>query len=102
MRILKLYIVFCIITFFTFSCATAPENASHFTEQGNHIALGFWHGAILPFSAIGKLLGLNIGLYDAGKDMLSYWFGYLIALAIYIRVLFFLLNVFWQGKKQQQ
>ena len=99
MRKLKLFIVFCIITFSTFSCATAPENTSHFPKQGNFIALGFWHGVILPFSAIGKLLGLNIGLYDAGKDMLSYWLGYLIALAIYIKVLFFLLNVFWQGKR---
>ncbi len=99
MRKIRFCIVLIKITFFTFSCAPAIENASHLPDSGNYLALGFWHGIIVPFSALGRLIGLDIGLYDAGKEMFSYWVGYIIALVLYLRVIFFFLNIFWHGKR---
>jgi len=73
-----------------FSCAPSPKNSNYPPESGNFIVIGFYHAIILPFSAIGKILGLNIGLYDAGKeDVFSYWLGYIFALLLYARIIHF-------------
>jgi hypothetical protein len=72
-----------------FSCAPSPENCSYPPESGNFIAIGFLQGIFLPFAALGKIMGLNIGLYDAGKDVFSYWLGYVFALLFYARIIHF-------------
>ncbi|RIJ48760.1 hypothetical protein D1614_09535 [Maribellus luteus] len=54
-----------------------------------------YHGLIIPFSLLGKAIGLNIGIYDAGKDVFSYWLGYLLALLVYAKII----RVLWLGIK---
>lgn len=88
MRTTKYLILINSIALLCFSCAPSPENINYPPESGNYIALGFWHGIILPFAAMGKLLGLNIGLFDTGKDV-SYLAGYIIALVFYARIIQF-------------
>lgn len=89
MRIIKRLIFIYNITFLCFfACAPSPENSNYPPESGNFIAIGFWHGIIFPLAALGKILGLNIGLYDAGKDV-SYLVGYIIALLFYARIIHF-------------
>ena len=89
MRAIKYLILINSIALLYFSCAPSPENINYPPESGNFIAIGFWHGIILPLAAFGKILGLNIGLYDAGKDVFSYWLGYIFALLIYTRIIHF-------------
>lgn len=88
MRTIKYLIFINIIALLCF-CAPSSENSKYPPESGNFIALGFWHGIVLPVAAIGKILGLNIGLYDAGKDVFSYWLGYIFALLLYARIIHF-------------
>ncbi|MCK3683973.1 hypothetical protein [Maribellus sp. YY47] len=97
MKIKIHYMIICIIAILAFACAPSPENVSHFNQADNfNIVIGFWHGLIAPFSLIGKLLGLDIGLYDAGKSMFSYWVGYGAAIYQYLRYGFFFGNQLWQ------
>ncbi len=89
MRVINYLIFIYSIALLCFSCAPSPEDSSYPPESGNFIAIGFWHGIILPLAALGKILGMNIGLYDAGKDVFSYWFGYIFALLFYARLIQF-------------
>ena len=75
------------MTFTLISCAPAPENAHHAIEGRNYLALGIYHGIISPMAVIGRILGLNIGIYDSGKDVFSYWLGYIISLIFYVRTI---------------
>ena len=80
-----LIITFVLITFWVFSCAPTSENVTSGHQSGNYILLGFWHGVIIPFSVLGKLVGLQIGIWDNAKIFhdLSYSVGYGVSLYIY-------------------
>ncbi|RIJ45505.1 hypothetical protein D1614_22825 [Maribellus luteus] len=94
MKIIKHLIFIYVIALLFFGCASSTENATSVFDSGNnYILLGFWHGIIIPFSLMGKAIGLNIGIYDAGKDVLSYWLGYIFALLIYAKII----RVLWLG-----
>jgi len=80
-------ILICYITFTLTSCAPAPENAHHAIEGRNYLALGMYHSIISPLAVIGRILGLNIGIYDSGKDVFSYWLGYTISVIFYVRII---------------
>ncbi|HCE56625.1 MAG TPA: hypothetical protein DER09_02230 [Prolixibacteraceae bacterium] len=99
----KIFLLFCICTiaFWLFSCAPSPEDTHGiYNDSSNHIILGFLNGLVLPFSAAGKTIGFNIGLYHAGKCNLSYWVGYIVALSIYFRIVRFLVLSWWDCRKQ--
>ena len=99
----KIFLLICIctITFWLFSCAPAPESTHEvFNDSSNHVILGFYHGIVFPFAAAGKGIGLNIGLYHAGKSNFSYWVGYVIALSIYFRIIRFLVLTLWDYWKR--
>lgn len=99
----KIFLLICIctITFWLFSCAPSPESTHEvFNDSSNHVILGFWHGIIIPFAAAGKIIGLKIGLYHAGKSNFSYWVGYVFALSIYFRIIRFLILTLWDYWKQ--
>uniref|UniRef100_UPI003217A1CB hypothetical protein n=1 Tax=uncultured Draconibacterium sp. TaxID=1573823 RepID=UPI003217A1CB len=94
MKTIKNCVGIYIIALLFLGCASSPENATSVYESGNnYILLGFWHGIIIPFSLLGKAIGLNIGLYDTGKDVLSYWMGYIFALLVYAKII----RVLWLG-----
>lgn len=87
-------ICICSIAFWFISCAPSAENATSFNSNyGNNIFRGIYHGAIIPFSVIGKLLGFNIGLIDRGLlNDFTYVGGYLLSLFTYFRIIRFFLN----------
>ena len=91
-RQLVLWLIFICLAFWWISCAPSAENAtSSYGNSGGFILLGFYHGAILPFSIMGKIIGIDIGLLDRGKiDDLTYIVGYLLALYFYARIIQFL------------
>lgn len=85
-----LLITLIIIEFTAISCAKIPRCegvASH--SDNNMLLLGIYHSLIIPFSVLGKLLGVNIGLYELNGNF-SYWIGYLIGIAAYARLLVFI------------
>ena len=73
---LLIFLLAAMLVVFLYGCAPAPENAK-MAKDYNYIFLGMWHGFILPFSIIGKIIGFNISLWDPGKvKSFSYWLGY--------------------------
>ena len=100
MKNLLFYLILIYITVFVFSCVPAPENANPARGSGNYILLGLYHGAIVPFSLLGKLIGFNIGIWDAGKVKdLSYWMGYGFALYKYFRLIRLYTFCWWKSRK---
>lgn len=95
MKTIKNCIGINIIALLLFSCAPSPENAttSVYDSGNNYILLGAIQGFLAPFALLGKAIGLNIGIYDAGKDVFSYWLGYLFALLVYAKII----RVLWLG-----
>jgi hypothetical protein len=41
---------------------------------------GIWHGYIIFFSIIGKIFGINVGIYAEHNTGFFYWLGYFIGL----------------------
>ena len=76
----------CIIAFSFLSCAEKPLCESSPLNPDNHIFLGIYHGLVLPFAIVGKLLGFDIGIYSITTSHFSYWLGFLISLIAYAKV----------------
>ena len=90
-----MFIVLIVLMFV--GCASTSENTSHLNSSGNYILLGFWHGIILPFATLGKLLGLNIGLiHREYNSSISYLLGYVLALILYLKAVLYI----WNGIRQ--
>jgi len=64
-----------ILTLGIVSCA--PEGYEH--EKAGFFS-GIWHGFIIVFSLIGKVIGRDIGLYAEHNTGFGYWIGFLIGL----------------------
>lgn len=102
MKIKIHYIIICYIAILAFSCAPDPDSISHINKADNfNIVVGFWHGLIIPFSLLGKLIGLNIGLYDSSKPVFSYWLGYGAAIYQYLRYGLFFGEQLWQEYREK-
>ena len=41
---------------------------------------GLWHGFIIVFSIMGKIIGMNIGVYAENNTGFTYWLGFIIGL----------------------
>lgn len=71
-RVLFLLLILCLT-----SCAPAGV-----TEYEYGFFSGVWHSLIFTFAAIGKLLGLNIGLYAITNNGIEYYSGCVIGIFI--------------------
>lgn len=99
----KYHIITFILIAFLFSCAPNAENAYYGQDTGQSIILGFWHGIIIPFSLLGKLVGLPIGLLDIGKvSDPTYDVGFAFALYLYFRLLQPLVTHAWSILKERK
>lgn len=75
-KILKIaLILFCITTLI--SCA--PQG---YTKHSAGFLEGLWHGFIIIFSIIGKLIGKNVGIYAVHNTGVTYWLGFILGLGI--------------------
>ncbi|WP_316807311.1 hypothetical protein [Pedobacter agri] len=57
------------------SCAPKYSSGGEYGFFG-----GLWHGFIVVFSIIGKILGLKIGIYAENNTGFTYWIGFIIGL----------------------
>ncbi|WP_321370509.1 hypothetical protein [uncultured Draconibacterium sp.] len=94
-------IYICIIAFSYFSCVPSAENAtSSYGHDGDYMFIGLYHGAIIPFSIIGKIIGFDIGLIDRGKmDDVTYMVGYVIACYYHYRIIKFIVLGYLEHRK---
>lgn len=44
---------------------------------------GLWHGFIILFTLIGKLLGFKVGLYALNNTGFTYWLGFIIGIGAF-------------------
>lgn len=70
---IALVILLCLTSLY--SCAPKGYESS---ESG--FFSGIWHGFIILFSLIGKLIGANIGIYSEHNTGFTYWLGFIIGL----------------------
>ncbi len=63
------------------SCAAKPKGEMEAVFKGGAgFWSGLWHGIILPFSLLGKVFNLNIGIHETYYSGPAYWFGFLFGL----------------------
>lgn len=58
-------------------CACAPSGYE--TEESGFLS-GIWHGLIIVFSLVGKLIGLDIGVFAENNTGFLYWLGVFIGI----------------------
>lgn len=68
-------LLFCVTTLI--SCA--PNG---YTSHNAGFFEGLWHGFIIIFSVIGKLIGKHIGIYASHNTGVTYWLGFIIGLGV--------------------
>ncbi len=70
--------LFCIALFAILCLSScAPEHGSS-SEYG--FFGGIWHGFIFVFSLLGKIVGLDIGIYADNNSGFTYWLGFFIGI----------------------
>ena len=69
---------------FTITSCVPAEITTH--EYG--FFAGIWHSLIFPFSAIGKILGLNTTILAANNTGFSYYTGFILCSIVEVLVLF--------------
>lgn len=73
-----LYPILAIILILGFT-SCAPQGNSFF-EYG--FFFGVWHGIIFPFSLMGKMAGLHIGIFADNNSGVMYWLGVIFGITI--------------------
>jgi len=92
-----LQILICTIAFTLVSCAEIPACENSIRSEDNMLFLGIYHAIILPLAVLGKLVGINIGLYSVNGNF-TYWAGYFAGIIGYARFLLFL-GAAWKETK---
>lgn len=70
MRVLWGGLLFIGILLLLTGCAPMGE-----TQEEFGFFYGIWHGICLPFAIIGKIFGLDIGIYAVNNSGTWYWVG---------------------------
>lgn len=76
-RTQKSIILFGILFFFISISSCAP---SDYEPSKSGFLSGIWHGFIVIFSILGKLLGFDIGIYAEHNTGFTYWLGFIIGI----------------------
>lgn len=72
------------------SCATKPKCEMEALIKGSPgFWTGLWQGIILPFSLLGKIFDLNIGIHETRYSGSLYWLGYLIGIILLMKLVAF-------------
>lgn len=73
-----------------YSCAAQPKcEMAGISDNDPGLWLGLYHGFILPFSLLGKIFNLNIGIHASSYSGSLYWIGYLIGITLLLRIIIF-------------
>ena len=77
MKINKWVIGFCLLLCITTLYSCAPSGYA--TPKAGFL-YGIWHGFIIIFSIIGKIIGQDVGIYAENNTGLFYWIGFIIGI----------------------
>ena len=71
-----------LVVFVSFACiillsSCAPNG---YTVEKHGFISGLWHGFIIIFSLIGKLFGMDVGVYAENNSGFFYWLGFIIGI----------------------
>ena len=80
MNIKKIIIGLILFIFITTLHSCAPKGYES-SESG--FISGLWHGIIIIFSIIGKILGFDIGIYAEHNSGFLYWVGFIIGIGAF-------------------
>lgn len=84
------YIMILLLLFF-YSCASKPKGEMESIIKDSPGALtGLWQGFILPFSLLGKIFNLNIGIHETSYSGAMYWIGYFIGFILLVKLVVFI------------
>jgi hypothetical protein len=73
----KLIIIFLILVVTTSIVSCVP---TAYSSPRAGFFYGLWHGFIILFSLIGKLLGFEVGIYASNNTGAMYWLGFIIGI----------------------
>lgn len=71
----SLALIVCVLSLS--SCAP-----SGYEESRAGFLSGLWHGFIIMFSLIGKLIGADIGIYAENNTGFTYWLGFILGIGV--------------------
>lgn len=84
------YIMILLLLFF-YSCASKPKGEIESIINDSPGALtGLWQGFILPFSLLGKIFNLNIGIHETSYSGTLYWIGFFIGFILLVKLVVFI------------
>lgn len=76
---------------FLYSCASKPKGEMESIIKDSPGALtGLWQGFILPFSLLGKIFNLNIGIHETSYSGTLYWIGFFIGFILLMKLVVFI------------
>ena len=76
------------------SCAEkAPCESLPLFKESATFWLGLWHGFILFFSLLGKVLTLNIGIHEVHSVGFQYWLGYFVGFVLFVKIVAFMASI---------
>lgn len=80
-----------LLLFFFYSCASKPKGEMESIINDSPGALtGLWQGFILPFSLLGKIFNLNIGIHEISYSGTLYWIGFFIGFILLMKLIVFI------------
>lgn len=89
-HIRMVFAILFLLVLILYSCAAKPKcEMAGISEHDPGLWLGLYHGFILPFSLLGKIFNLNIGIHASSYSGSLYWIGYLIGITLLIRIIIF-------------
>ncbi len=71
--------IFGVIIIFVLIHLTACAPSGHEARPYGFFS-GLWHGFIIIFSLIGKLFGMDVGIYAQNNTGFFYWLGFIIGI----------------------
>ena len=77
----KKIIIGLILLFIAISLSSCAPN--HYESSKSGFFSGIWHGIIIVFSILGKLIGLNIGIYAEHNTGFTYWLGFILGIGAF-------------------
>lgn len=90
---LQLYFKYSLLVLivFLYSCASKPKGEMEsLIEDCPGLWTGLWQGFILPFSLLGKIFHLNIGIHETSYSGILYWIGFMTGFVLLIRIIVFI------------
>ena len=84
-----------LMLYFLFSCAAKPKGEMvSLVKDSSGLWAGLWQGFILPFSLLGKIFNLNIGIHEIHYSGTLYWIGFFIGFILLMKfVVFIAVNI---------